>query len=247
MNKIKNFLKTFTPYQIVYISVVYVITLLFTILMPENMLEDTNDKFVVTCSVIAVLANPMCELFISKQSKYNFVIDALFIELPEFVLCIALGWYTIAIVTMVFWVPIDIVSFISWSKHPDKKEEELTMVKRLSFKQDIFVVLAIAAFGFGVGYLIKLIPGAADSYLDAFSAAFGMANGILLLLRYEEQWYAWFVTLVLYAVMYIVSHSYIMLITVAAMFVNTCYGFIKWYLYTKTNQKIQPEVQQNDI
>ena len=86
MNKIKNFLKTFTTYQIIYISVVYIITLLFTILMPENMLEDTSDKFVVTCSVIAVLANPMCELFISKQSKYNFVIDALFIELPEFVL-----------------------------------------------------------------------------------------------------------------------------------------------------------------
>lgn len=232
MNKIKRFLKTFTPYQIIYISVVYVITLLFTILMPENMLEDTSNKFVVACSVIAVLANPMCELFISKQSKYNFVIDALFIELPEFVLCIALGWYTIAIVTMVFWIPVDVISFISWSKHPDKKEEELTVVKRLTFKQDVLAIVAIVVFGFGVGYLMKLIPGAADSYLDAFSAAFGMANGILLLLR-EEQWYAWFVTLVLYTVMYVVSHSYVMLITVAAMFINTCYGFGKWYLYIK--------------
>ena len=84
-----------------------------------------------------------------------------------------------------------------------------------------------------------MLPGAADSYLDALSAAFGMANGILLLLRYSEQWYAWFITLVLYAVLYISSGTYIMLITVAAMLVNTCYGFAKWLLYTKKHAGLE--------
>ena len=72
--------------------------------------------------------------------------------------------------------------------------------------------------------------------VDALSAAFGMANGILLLLRYSEQWYAWFITLVLYAVLYITSGTYIMLITVAAMLVNTCYGFVKWMIYIKQHK-----------
>ena len=85
-----------------------------------------------------------------------------------------------------------------------------------------------------------MLPGAADSYLDALAAACGMANGILLLLRYNEQWYAWFITLVLYAILYVSSGAYIMLITVAAMLVNTCYGFVKWLLYTKSH----PEKQQ---
>ncbi len=236
----KRLLKSFTPYQITYLSAVFLMTALFIILLPDYMLDDISNPMVVVCSVVATLANPVCELLISKQSKWNFAVDAFFIEIPELVLCIALGWYTIAIVTMLFWIPIDIVSFMKWKRHPDREKEELTVVQRLSVKQDIFVILAIIAFGLGVGYLISMLPGAADSYLDALAAACGMANGILLLLRYNEQWYAWFITLVLYAILYVSSGAYIMLITVAAMLVNTCYGFVKWLLYTKSH----PEKQQ---
>ncbi len=232
-SRARAFFRSFTPYQIIYLCSVLALTLVFVIFFPDLMLDDTSNTFVVVCSVIATLANPCCELLISKQSKLNFVVDILFIELPEFVLCLALGWYSIAIVTLIFWIPIDVVSFLRWLKHPDEQREELTVVRRLTWKQDVLIVLAIAAFALGVGYLISLIPGASDSYLDALAAATGMANGILLLMRYNEQWYAWFITLILYTVMYTISGSYIMLITVAAMLVNTCYGFVKWLLYIR--------------
>lgn len=235
----KKFLKSFTPYQIGYLLVVFLLTALFIIFLPDLMLDDMSNTLVVVCSVVATLANPLCELLISKQSKWNFMVDIFFIELPELVICLAMGWYTIAIVTMFFWIPIDIFSFRQWTRHPDSQEEELTVVKRLSWKQGALAVLAILAFGFGVGYLISMLPGAADSYLDALSAAFGMANGILLLLRYSEQWYAWFITLVLYAALYISSGTYIMLITVAAMLVNTCYGFTRWLIYTKKHAGLE--------
>lgn len=235
-NYFKSFFKSFTPYQIGYLVTVLTLTVLFVIFLPDMMLDDMSNPFVVVCSVIAVLANPLCELLISKQSKLNFVVDILFIEIPELVLCIALGWYTIAIVTIVFWVPVDIVSYIYWTEHPDKIKEEETEVKGLSWKMDILVVLGIIAISFIVGSLIRLIPGASDSYLDALSAAFGMTNGILLLLRYREQWFAWFITLILYTILYISSGSYIMLITVVAMMVNTVYGFIKWLKYVKEHQ-----------
>lgn len=66
-----------------------------------------------------------------------------------------------------------------------------------------------------------------------------MANGILLLLRHSEQWYAWLMTLILYAIMYVSSGAYIMLVTVTAMFVNTCYGYYKWYQYTQAKSRIR--------
>lgn len=231
----KSFFKSFTPYQIGYLATVLTLTILFIIFLPDMMLDDMSNTFVVVCSVIAVLANPLCELLISKQSKLNFVVDILFIEVPELVLCLALGWYTIAIVTIAFWVPVDIVSYIYWTKHPDLVKEEETAVKGLSWKMDILVVIGLIVISFIVGSLIGLIPGASDSYLDALSAAFGMSNGILLLLRYREQWFAWFITLILYAILYTTSGSYIMLITVAAMMVNTVYGFVKWLKYVKTH------------
>lgn len=235
-SRLSHFLHSFTPYQIIYLLVVLLLTAAFCIFLPDLMLDDMSSPFVVVCCVISVLANPVCELLISKQSRMNFVVDIIFIEITEFVVCLHNGWYTIAFFTLVFWIPVDVISFLRWTKHPDAEEQELTVVKRLTPKQDVLAVLAVLAFGFGVGSLIRLIPGASDSYLDALSAAFGMANGILLLLRYSEQWYAWFITLVLYTILYAASGSYIMLVTVAAMLVNTVYGFVKWLRYTRSHQ-----------
>ena len=232
-SQLKALVTSFTPYQICYLVTVLLIVTLFTVFMPDMMLDDTSNVFICVCCVIAVIANPVCELLISKQSKMNFLVDIFFIELTEFFLCLHIGAYTIAGVTLLFWIPIDIVSYIRWTKHPDMIKEELTVVKRLKWWQDILIILAVLAFGFGVGSIMSAIPGLADSYLDALAAAFGMANGILLLLRYNEQWYAWFATLVIYTALYIQTESYIMLVTVAAMFVNTCYGFTKWLIYTK--------------
>ena len=235
MTKLKSFLRSFTPYQKGYLIAVLLLTAAFTVFFPELMLEETDSTFVLTCSVISVLANPVCELLISKQSRWNFAVSVVFVEIPEIILSFALGWYTLAAITLVFWVPIDVASFLKWRSHPDAEEAELTVVKRLTWKQDALALLAILVFGFGVGSLISLIPGASDSYLDALTAAFGMANGILLLLRYSEQWYAWFLTLILYVILYASSGSYIMLITIAAMLVNTCYGFWRWLRYTRTH------------
>ena len=79
--KAKSFLKSFTPYQITYLAVVVALTFGFVIFFPDLMLEDTSSKFMVVCSVINVIANPLCELLISKQSKLNFVVDFFLIEL----------------------------------------------------------------------------------------------------------------------------------------------------------------------
>ena len=237
MTKIKKFFKSFTPYQIIYLSMVFILVALFTIFLPDEMLEDMSNPLVVVCSVLAVLANPICELLISKQSKWNFIVSIVFIEITESILYFSLGYYSVALISIIFWIPIDIASFVNWHKHPDKEEDILTNVKKLSWKQDILIVLGILAFGFGVGYLLTLIPGAEDTYFDAFCSALGMANGILLLLRYNEQWFAWLLCLIFEAILYILSGSYIMLITVFAMLVNTCYGFVKWLIYIKNEKK----------
>ena len=144
-----------------------------------------------------------------------------------------MGWYTLAMTCIFFWIPIDIISFVRWSKYPDAQDENVTQVKSLGWKKAILVMALVIAFSLVAGSITMNIPGAESSYLEAFASAMGMVNGILLLMRYSEQWYAWFATLVMYTILYTVSGSYIMLITVAAMFVNTCYGFTKWVIYTK--------------
>lgn len=242
-DSLKNFFKSFTPYQIIYLLGVILLVTLFIIFLPDEMLESTDNMpkgmatFVTICAIIAVIANPICELLISKQNKWNFIVSIVFIEITESVILFVQGNYSTAIFSILFWIPIDFASFFTWKKHPDEEEEIVTKVKKLTIKQDIFVVLGILAFGFGVGYLLTLIPGAEDTYIDAFCTAVGMTNGILLLLRYNEQWIAWILCLILDAWLYISAGSYIMLITVFAMTVNTIYGFIKWLRYIKEHKK----------
>lgn len=237
-DKVKSFLKSFTPYQITYLAVVFVLTFGFVIFFPELMLDSTEGVLVTVCSVITVLANPLCELLISKQSKLNFVVDFFFIELTYLVISLALGWYTLAITVVFFWMPIDVVSYLRWKKHPDLEDENLTQVKRLKLWQAALAVLAIVAFGLLAGYLMQFIPGSEDSYLESFASAVGMTNGILLLLRYSEQWFAWLITTILYICMDISAGAYILLITEVAMLVNTVYGFVKWLIYTKKHPTV---------
>ena len=217
--KCKSFLKSFTPYQIGYLATVLVLAMVFTIFFPEMMLESTGGTFLIACSVINVIANPVCELLIAKQSKWNFIVDLVFIEGTYVALALALGWYTLAMTCIFFWIPIDIISFIRWSKYPDAQDENLTQVKSLGWKKGILVMAGVVVFSLVAGSITMNIPGAESSYLEAFASAMGMVNGVLLLMRYSEQWYAWFATLVMYTILYTVSGSYIMLITVAAMFV----------------------------
>ena len=235
MSQLKAFVKSFTPYQKWYLGIVLVITVLFVLFLPDYILDDTSNRVAVAASVVCVLSNPICELMISKQSKLNFVVDILFVELSELIVCFYNGWFVTAIIICVFWIPVSALSYWRWSRHQDEEKEELTVVKTLTPKQDILVIAAIFAFAFIAGSLIRMIPGAADSYVDALSSGFGIANGVLLLARYREQWYAWIITLIMDAALYIRGGAYIMLITVAAMMVNTCYGYWKWYRYNKTH------------
>ncbi len=239
MEKIKSFLKSFTLYQRIFLTAVVLLTAGFVIFFPDQMLEEDYMKsgLLIVCAIISVISNPLCELLISKQSKWNFVIDFFLIEVPELVICLYFKWYAIAVTIMLFWMVIDVISFVRWNKHPDNEDENLTVVKRLKPWQSLLVVVGIAAFGIIVGRLLQFIPGASDTYLDAFASAVGMANGILLLLRYSEQWIAWMITTVIYLAMDVSAGAYILIIGDMAMLINTIYGIVKWYIYTKNHQK----------
>ena len=241
MTKFKSFLKSFTLYQKIFLATVILLTAAFVIFLPDEMVPEEYKASValVVCAIISTIANPLCELLISKQSKWNFVIDFFLIEVPELVICLYFGWYAVACTIMLFWMTIDVISYIRWNKHLDEEDENLVQVKRLKPWQSALMLVAIVVFGLVVGTLLQLIPSAADTYLDAFAAAVGMANGILLMLRYSEQWLAWLITTVLYLSMSISSGANILIIGDLAMLVNTIYGIVKWYLYTKKHPDVK--------
>ena len=146
--------------------------------------------------------------------------------------------------TLFFWLPIDIISYINWSKHKDDEENELTVVRKLRGYQEVLVIVGIIVWTFVIGYLISGLNIATDFYnnelletfiiyIDACASAVGIANGLFIFCRLQEQWIAWYICAFLEAVINIISGQYVLLVLKLGYFTNTTYGYIKWSRYIK--------------
>ena len=151
--------------------------------------------------------------------------------------------------TLFFWIPIDIISFINWHKHPDQKEEDLTKVRKLSGWAEALVIIGIVVWTLGVGYFLTTLDVETDlfggnelietivCYLDACVSAVGMANGLFILFRLREQWIAWYISATLESIINILSGQWVLLVLKLGYFTNTTYGYIKWSKYIKEHKE----------
>lgn len=234
-----KFFKSFTRVEAIYMTFVVVLAVGMAIFFPDLMLESTASPLLIICSVMNVIANPLVETMNAKQFRGNFLIDIFLIEITYIILSLHLGWYTLMLSCIFFWIPIDILSYIRWSKNIDKEDDNVTVVKRLSLKASLMLLVFVVVFSLVMGSIMTHIPGSEDSYLEAFATAMGMVNGVLLMLRYSEHWYAWVITTILYLAMDISAGAYGLLIDDVAMLVVTFYGIYKWLVYTKKHGTIQ--------
>lgn len=219
----------------------------------QNPLNYIVPVYVITILyLLDVITNIACELMISKQSKWNFIIS-LVVEVIEILICILCAYrFATLATTLLFWIPCDIISFIVWNKHPDKEDKEVTEVKKLTVKQDILLILGIIVWTVVVGYALTFIDVEGGifannvrlknivCYLDACASALGIANGVFILLRYREQWIAWYLVALLETVINILAGQWILLVLKAGYLTNTTYGYIKWTKYIKKHQTDKP-------
>lgn len=249
MKKLSSY---FTTYEKVWFISILVLSIACTILFPEEDINGVNGWLIMGLYLADTILNVACELLIAKQSRWNFIVS-LGVEAAEIAVCIVMAerWTTCA-VTIFFWIPIDIISFINWSRHKDKEREELTEVRQLTGKTRALVLLGIAVwtvvFGLITCYVTENIvvsdffSGRRDlelitCYLDACVSALGIANGVFIWLRYKEQWLAWYAYAILELVINIIAiigghpGQSVLLILKLGYLTNTTYGFIKWGRY----------------
>ena len=239
--RIKNLWGFFTTYEKVWFFSILILAFIFAFLFPEEDVNGVNGKIIMALYLLDIFLNILCELLISKQSKWNFIVS-LFVEFTEIVL--SYRFATMA-TTIFFWIPIDILSFINWHRHPDQQEEELTQVRKLSGKAEVLCILGIFLWTMGVGYFLTTLDIGTDlfngnetievivCYLDACVSAVAVANGVFIFLRFREQWIAWYLDAILEGIINILSGQYVLLVLKLGYLTNTTYGYIKWTKYIK--------------
>lgn len=239
----------FTTYEKIWFFSILILAVIFAFIFPEEDVNGVNGALIMGLYLADIFFNILCELLISKQSKWNFIVS-LFVEITEILILVVLSYrFATMASTLFFWIPIDIISFINWHCHPDRKEKELTEVRRLKGWMEALVIAAIVIWTVGIGYLLTTIDIGTDlfngnelleniiCYLDACVSAVGIANGVFILLRYREQWIAWYISTILESIINIISGQYVLLVLKAGYLTNTTYGYIKWTKYIKGHKE----------
>lgn len=241
------FSKQFTTYEKSWFMIIMVLATIFSVAFPEENANGVNGIIIMLLYLLDTFLNILCELLISKQSRYNFLVSV-FVEIVEIITCIVLMYrFATMAVTLFFWLPIDIMSYINWSKHKDVDENELTAVRKLKGYQEALVIIGIIVWTIVIGYFISGLDIATDFYnnktletaiiyIDACASAVGIANGLFIFFRLREQWIAWYICSFLEAIINIISGQYVLLILKIGYFTNTTYGYIKWSQYIKEHQ-----------
>lgn len=247
-NKLVQLWNYFTTYEKVWFFSITILAFIFAFLFPEEDVNGVNGKIIMVLYLLDIFLNISCELLISKQSKWNFIVSV-FVEITEILICVVLAYrFATMATTLFFWLPIDIISFINWHRHPDRNDDELTEVRTLTGKQEIMVITGIVLWTVIVGYFLTTLDLGGDfiqnrtievliCYMDACVSAVGITNGVFILLRYREQWIAWYISSILEAAINILSGQWVLLILKVGYLTNTTYGYIKWTKYIKSHKE----------
>ena len=243
------FSKAFTTYEKTWFLTIMVLATVVAVIFPEESANGVNGIVIMLLYLLDTFLNILCELLISKQSRYNFLVSVL-VEITEIAICIVLMYrFATMATTLFFWLPIDILSYINWSKHKDDESDELTAVRRLKGYQEVLVITAIVVWTVVVGYFLSGLNIQTDFlggnksletaivYIDACASAVGVANGLFIFFRLREQWIAWYICAFLESVINILSGQYVLLVLKLGYFTNTTYGYIKWTRYIRNHQE----------
>ena len=243
------FSKAFTTYEKTWFLTIMVLATVVAVIFPEESANGVNGIVIMLLYLLDTFLNILCELLISKQSRYNFLVSVL-VEITEIAICIVLMYrFATMATTLFFWLPIDILSYINWSKHKDDESDELTAVRRLKGYQEVLVITAIVVWTVVVGYFLSGLNIQTDFlggnksletaivYIDACASAVGVANGVFIFFRLREQWIAWYICAFLESVINILSGQYVLLVLKLGYFTNTTYGYIKWTRYIRNHQE----------
>ena len=236
--KLENLVKSFKQlkwYEIIMIIIMVVIAglaVVEAIVHPET---STNPLWLTIINFVSAICGIMCIFFCAKANISNFI----FAVVNTFVYAIFLFYHKIYgtfALEVLFYMPVNFISWYIWARHRDKKMLEKTIAKKLTWEQN--VVATILIVGGGIIYhqiLVKL--GGAVAWLDAFTLSIGIIAVLLEMFRFKEQYFWWIITDIIAVAMYIVHFDLVYLTKKTIYLIMAIIGFINWHKLNKERNK----------
>lgn len=235
LNNIKTSFKQLKWYEIIMIIIMIIIAgiaVVQAIVHPET---STNPLWLTIINFISAICGIMCIFFCAKANISNFI----FAVVNTFVYAIFL-WYhkiygTFAL-EVLFYQPVNFISWYIWAKHRDEKLVEKTKAKKLTVLQNVLSAAVIIAGGI-IYHAILVKLGGTVAWLDAFTLSIGIIAVILEMLRFKEQYFWWIITDIIAVAMYIIHFDLVYLTKKSIYLIMAIIGIINWTKLQKERNK----------
>ena len=133
-----------------------------------------------------------------------------------------------------YYVPLSIIGFYTWGKHSDKNKD--VIARRLTTKQIIIIGIIFVVSSIGLKLILDSM-GSQSTMLDGIATIMIVFASLLGVLRYREQWLAWFVADVLLLIMWIGTGGPAIIATRVFFVLSSIYGYVNWRKLVKGNKR----------
>ena len=217
----------------------YIMGAIMIIIAAKAMIEgftigssDGNPAWLTVINFISAVCGVICIFFTAKANISNF----LFATVNTIVYAIYLVYWHIwgtAALEIVFYIPMNFISWYYWAKHRDQEITQKTKAKRLEMWQNA-ICAALVIGGAYVYHMILVKIGGEVAWFDAFTLSIGIIATILELLRYREQYVWWIITDIVSVGMYIAHFDAVYLTKRSIYLIMAGIGLINWAKLNKT-------------
>ena len=235
IKNLKNSFKELKWYEIIMIVIMVFIAGLAVYKALVNPASTTNPLWLTIVNFISAVCGIICIFFCAKANVSNFIFGLV----NTVVYAIYLLYYKIYgtfCLEVLFYLPMNVASWINWARHRDKKMPEKTMAKQLTMKQRILSIVVVAVTTL-ITYEILLSVGGTVALLDALTVAIGLVATVLELYRFAEQYVWWIITDIIAVAMYIVHFDTVYLTKKSIYLIMAIIGLRNWIKLNKERNK----------
>ena len=187
---------------------------------------DGNPPWLTVINFVSAVCGVICIFFTAKANISNFV----FASVNTIVYAIYLVYWHIwgtALLEILFYIPMNFVSWYFWARHRDQEMTQKTKSKKLTLLQNgICAAVVVASALIYHGVLVKV--GGEVAWFDAFTLSIGILATILELLRYREQYVWWIITDIVSIGMYIAHFDLVYLTKRSIYLIMAVIGLMNW-------------------
>ena len=226
MDNIKKSFKELKWYEYIMGTIMVLIAARAMVIAFTTGFADGNPAWLTRINFISAVCGLICIFLSAKANISNFAIATVNTIVYAIYLVYWHIWGT-AMLEILFYIPMNFVSWYFWAKHRDEEITQKTKAKKLTLLQN-GVCAAIVVVSALIYHVILVKLGGEVAWFDAFTLSIGIIATILELLRYREQYVWWIITDIVSVGMYIAHFDAVYLTKRSIYLIMAVIGLVNW-------------------